>query len=106
MTNTDELKIDNEFASLISPLTEDEYSRLEKSIIAEGCREPIITWNSIIVDGHNRYKICTANSIAFQTVQKDFASRDKVMLWMIQNQLGSATLTTLTVLSSCENTKE
>ena len=92
MTNPEELKIDNEFASLITPLTEDEYSRLEESIIAEGCREPIITWNSTIVDGHNRYKICTANSIAFQTVQKDFASRDKVMLWMIQNQLGRRNL--------------
>ena len=53
-----ELQIDDEFASLIPPLTADELSRLEQSIIKEGCREAIITWNNIIVDGHNRYHIC------------------------------------------------
>ena len=70
--NTQVLKIDDEFANLIPPLIPDEYNRLEQSIIAEGCRDAIIVWNDIIVDGHNRYKICKANSIEFQTVKKKF----------------------------------
>lgn len=50
--STQELQVDNDFASLIPQLNDDEYSRLEQSILNEGCRDPIITWNGIIVDGH------------------------------------------------------
>ena len=73
--STQELKIDEEFATLILPLTDDEYSCLEQSIIDECCRKAIVVWNDIIVDGHNRYKICKQRSIEFQTVQKSFTSR-------------------------------
>ena len=38
MGNSQELLIDPEFAALIPPLTPDEFSRLEQSILAEGCR--------------------------------------------------------------------
>jgi len=90
--STQELQVDNDFKSLIPPLTNDEYSRLEQSILTEGCRNPIITWNGIIVDGHHRYKICKMHNIDFQIVQKEFASRKEVFLWMIQNQLGRRNL--------------
>lgn len=36
------MRIDNEFKNLIAPLTSEEYLKLEESILAEGCREPII----------------------------------------------------------------
>ena len=87
-----ELQIDDEFASLIPPLTADELSRLEQSIIKEGCREAIITWNNIIVDGHNRYHICKAHNIPYQTVSMSFEDRNSVMLWMLQNQLARRNL--------------
>ena len=90
--STQELQVDNDFESLIPPLTDDEYTCLEQSILAEGCRDPIITWNGIIIDGHHRFKICKKHKIDFQTVQKEFASRDEVILWMIQNQLGRRNL--------------
>lgn len=79
--------IDKEFQSLIPPLTVEEYEGLEKSILAEGCRDALVVWGDILVDGHNRYEICTAHNIPFETVQKDFASREDVKLWMIGNQL-------------------
>ncbi|MBQ7220756.1 MAG: hypothetical protein IJS28_07240 [Synergistaceae bacterium] len=87
-----ELQIDDEFAALIPPLTADELSRLEQSIIKEGCREAIITWNNIIVDGHNRYRICKAHNIPYQTVSMSFEDRNAVMLWMLQNQLARRNL--------------
>ena len=79
--------IDKEFQSLIPPLTVEEYDGLEKSILAEGCRDALVLWGDILVDGHNRYEICTAHNIPFKTVKKDFASREDVKLWMIGNQL-------------------
>ena len=86
------MRIDDEFASLIPALREDEYQRLETSILNEGCRDAIVLWGEIIVDGHNRYNICTKHNIPFNTVQKEFASRDEVKLWMLQNQLSRRNL--------------
>lgn len=82
-----EIRIDPEFKSLIPPLTTDDRQRLEASIKAEGCRDPLVLWGDILVDGHNRYDICKAHNIPFQTVSKDFNDRDEAMLWMIDNQL-------------------
>ena len=84
--------IDNEFKGLIPPLTDEEYKGLEESILSEGCRDALVLWGEIIVDGHNRYEICTRHNIPFKTVQKEFTSRDEVMLWMLQNQLARRNL--------------
>ena len=67
--------IDNEFKSLIPPLEEDEYSQLSYSIKKKGCREAIILWNGMIVDGHNRYDICSKENIKFKTINKKFKNR-------------------------------
>ena len=86
------IAIDQEFQSLIPPLTDDEYQRLERSILAEGVREPIITWNGTIIDGHNRYRICDEHGIQFKTVEREFASRDAAKIWIIENQFGRRNL--------------
>lgn len=87
------IKIDDEFKNLIPPLTDDEYKGLEESILKEGCRDSLVTWNDILIDGHNRYEICVKHGIAFQTTEKDFKSRDEVLLWMINNQKSRRNLT-------------
>lgn len=87
------LKIDKEFQNLIAPLSDDEFAHLKQNILSDGCREPIVIWNDTIVDGHNRYKICTDNNIPFQTVSMKFADRSEAMVWMLKNQLGRRNLT-------------
>lgn len=86
------VKIDGEFQSLIPPLTDDEFSRLEKSILTEGVREPIITWNGTIIDGHNRYRICQKHGLSFKTTEREFDSRDAAIAWICDNQLGRRNL--------------
>lgn len=86
------MSIDDGFRSLIPPLTDDEYRRLEASIIAEGVRDPIITWNGTIVDGHNRYRICQEHGIAFKTAEIVFDSKDAAKIWIIENQFGRRNL--------------
>ena len=81
------MRIDNEFKNLIPALTDEEYKGLEQSILSEGCRDALVLWGDILVDGHNRYEICTKHGIEYKTVQKAFGSRDDVKLWMIGNQL-------------------
>jgi site-specific DNA-methyltransferase (adenine-specific) len=42
----------------------------------------------ILVDGHNRFEICSKHNIPFETKPMFFESRDAVMDWMDANQLG------------------
>ena len=60
--------------------------------MADGCESPLIVWNGVIVDGHNRYAICRKHEIPFAIQEKDFSSRDDAMLWMLRNQLGRRNL--------------
>ncbi len=87
-----EIVIDSEFAAFIPPLTDDEFKRLEQSILNEGCRDALVLWGNILIDGHNRYKICTKYGIHYDTKQLEFKSRDEVLLWIMSNQLARRNL--------------
>ena len=86
------ITIDSEFQSLIPTLTDDEYQRLEKSILAEGVRECIITWDGVIIDGHNRYRICQEHGLECPSIQRKFDSRDAAKIWIIENQFARRNL--------------
>jgi len=84
-----EIEINEELRAYIDPLSQDEYAALEGSLLAEGCRDALVLWGSVLVDGHNRYGICKKHGIEFRTVQNTtFQSMDDVRLWMIDNHLG------------------
>lgn len=87
-----DIVIDKEFRTLIPPLTAEEYNGLEASILAEGCRDALVLWGDILVDGHNRYEICTSHDVPFKTVQREFEDRNDVKLWMMKNQLARRNL--------------
>ena len=90
--------IDPEFQSLIPPLSTDEYTQLEKNIVKDGIRDALIVWpqgdgNSILIDGHNRFRISTAHAgIRFEIKQKNFKDRDEAIVWIVENQLGKRNL--------------
>ena len=84
------LKVNPEFQTLIPPLADDEYKRLEASLVNngwEGWRGPILVWDGVIVDGHNRYRICQEHGIAFTTKEMHFSDEDSAKLFIIDNQL-------------------
>ncbi len=83
------IEINEELRAYIDPLTEDEYAALERSLLAEGCRDALVLWGDVLVDGHNRHGICKKHGIEFRTVQNTaFKTMDDVRLWMIDNHLG------------------
>ena len=84
--------IDKEFKNLIPPLTVEEYAHLEESILKEGCRDALVLWNGILIDGHSRYEICKKHAIEFDTVDIEFKDRHKVIEWIILNQFGRRNL--------------
>lgn len=86
------LTIDPEFKNLIPPLTSEEYAGLEESILAEGCRDSLVAWHGILIDGHNRYEICEKYGIPYSIMETDFETRDAVIEWIIKNQFGRRNL--------------
>lgn len=86
------LEIKEEFKKLIPALTAEEFKQLEANCLEEGIREKIITWNGVIIDGHNRYEIATRWNLDYQTESKRFANENDVKIWMIHNQFGRRNL--------------
>ena len=93
------IKILSELKNLIPPLTEEEFEQLRLNISAEGCKDTLVVAkldnDYILVDGHNRYKICAENKIFFKVELKDFQNIGAIKEWMILNQLGKRNLTDL-----------
>lgn len=88
------IKIDNEFQNLIPEIAKEEFERLKENIKQEGIREPLIIWDNILIDGHNRFKISKELKIDFKTKEKKFKDRQEVLLWIINNQLARRNLST------------
>jgi hypothetical protein len=83
------ITINPDLKAYIDPLTPDEHDALERSILAEGCRDALVLWGDLLVDGHNRYGICQKHGLPFETVQNPrFQSIEDVHLWMIDQHLG------------------
>lgn len=83
------LTIDKDFYNLTVPIAEEEQDQLERSILQNGCIEPIIIWDGIIIDGHKRYLICRAEEIEFRTEEVEFPSRERAKAWVCRRRIGS-----------------
>jgi N6-adenosine-specific RNA methylase IME4 len=87
------IKISEELKKYLIPLKEEEYLQLEENIKSDGCRDPLVLWGELLIDGHNRYEICTKHGITFKTETLQFADELDVKEWMIKNQFGKRNLT-------------
>lgn len=90
--------VNKELRDLIPPLSEEEFEQLEKNVVAEGIRDPLVVWkqpdgHDMLIDGHNRFFISTHHAgIPFKTVNMDFADMDEAKRWIILNQFGRRNL--------------
>lgn len=87
--------IDSEFKGIIEPLTDEEYKLLEANICEWGCRDALVVWaeHNILIDGHNRFEICSRHNIPYQVNEIKLDNRQEVTNWIIDNQLGRRNLT-------------
>ena len=72
------LKIDEEFRSLIPPLTAEERAGLEENLLRDGCLDPLVVWaeQQILLDGHNRKEICDQYGIDYDIREISLPDRD------------------------------
>lgn len=86
--STISFKIDPEFKHLIPPLGVDEYRQLEQNLLAEGCHDALSVWNGLLLDGHNRFEICSKHHIPYEVRTLSFSCREEAIAWICRNQLG------------------
>ena len=86
-TSPMEINIKQEFKDLIPPLSTEELEGLEKNLLANGCEQPIKLWHGFIVDGHNRYHLCSKHALPFKTEELARENESQVIFWIIDHQL-------------------
>lgn len=82
-----ELKISETLEHVMPQLSVLELDLLQKSLLSEGCRDPLVVWDGVLVDGHNRFRICQKHQIPFSYIEMEFESEDEAKIWIIKNQL-------------------
>lgn len=86
------MQINDSFKKLIPPLTPDEYAQLEANCLADGIRDPLVVWQGVLIDGHNRLAIANKHGLDYSVVEKDFEDENAVMVWMVKTQFGRRNL--------------
>jgi ParB-like chromosome segregation protein Spo0J len=96
MVEHDSITVSKELNEFIMPLSKQELGVLEQSILKDGCRDPLVVWPKdggiILVDGHNRYRICQKHGVSFKIRKIHFFDLEEVKVWMVDNQLGRRNL--------------
>ncbi|MCL2078355.1 MAG: hypothetical protein FWH17_00775 [Oscillospiraceae bacterium] len=90
--------IDEEIRDLLPALDGETLKSLEESILQYGCMYPLVITTldgveNVLIDGHNRYAICTEHGIDFETSYKEFQTREDALIWVISNQVARRNLT-------------
>jgi phage N-6-adenine-methyltransferase len=90
----DPVIIDDEFQSLIPPLTDEELTGLEENLLRDGCIDPLIVWaeQCILLDGHNRKAICDRYGIDYELHTVSLPDRAAAADWIDTHQLGRRNL--------------
>jgi len=98
----------NELRDLIPPLTSEELDQLTRNLLQHGVKDPLTIWETtaviagletsdtpayVLIDGHNRYAICTKHQLDYRINIVQFDSLDAVKEYMIRYQLGRRNLT-------------
>lgn len=80
---------------MIPPLSDEERTTLESSIKQDDFRDPIVVWDGVLIDGHNRFDIYNNTDDIDPPIitEMEFPNRSAAKDWMIHNQLGRRNLT-------------
>ncbi len=82
-----------EMAELLPPLTGEQLAALEADILANGCYSPVIVnEDMVIVDGHNRQRLCEQHGLPYQMAVFSFEDMLEAKQWALDTQKGRRNL--------------
>jgi ParB-like chromosome segregation protein Spo0J len=95
------------FIEACPPPSEEEFKALEELILKDGVIiQPILVWNGIIVDGHNRYSIAKKHGISFTVKEMEFESEEDIIVWIKENAISQRNLTDFAKYELIKDIKE
>ena len=82
-----------EMEELLPPLSAEQFSALESDILENGCYAPVIVnEDMVIIDGHNRFRICEKHGLPFRMLVFSFADLLEAKQWALDTQKGRRNL--------------
>lgn len=76
-----------EMAELLPPLTGEQLAALEADILANGCYSlVIVNEDMVIIDGHNRQRLCEQHGLPYQMAVFSFESMLEAKQWALDTQ--------------------
>lgn len=101
-----DIKINPEYAELVSTLTEEEYDSLKSSINENGLYLPIIiNEHGIILDGHHRFEACKQLGTKIKLLEKKFKNKSDEIIFVGECNLQRRQLTPLQRIKIVEKLK-
>ena len=82
-----------EMEQLLPPLSAEQFSALESDILENSCYTPIIVnEDMVIIDGHNRFRICEKHGLPFKMLMFSFTDLLEAKQWALDTQKGRRNL--------------
>ena len=82
-----------EMADLLPPLTGEQIAALESDLLKNGCYSPlIVNENMVIIDGHNRQRLCEQHGMPYQMAVFSFEDLLEAKQWALDTQKGRRNL--------------
>lgn len=87
--------VDDAIESILGPLSDSEHAELEADILVNGVHTALVVWSTgdVLLDGHNRYRICQRHGLDFPVRRVDLPDRDAAMEFVENTQLARRNLT-------------
>ena len=82
-----------EMEELLPSLSAEQFSALESDILENGCYAPVIVnEDMVIIDGHNRFRICEKHGLPLRMLVFSFADLLEAKQWALDTQKGRRNL--------------
>ncbi len=77
----------------LPPLSGEQFSSWESDILENGCSAPVIVnEDMILIDGHNRFRICEKHGLPYKMLVFSFAGLLEAKQWALDTQKGRRNL--------------
>ncbi len=88
-----DFKICKEYRNFLPPHNEQEFKVLEERIINDRCiRDPLVTFQGKLLDGHARYEIAKKHNLMYPVMELKVDYESEALIWLYENHAGRRNL--------------
>lgn len=81
------LKIDPALRLLVRPLSEAEYTSLERELLTVGSQKPVVCWYNFVISEYERWELCQKYQIPFEIKRINFRTEVDIIAMLCRQEL-------------------